>query len=139
MMHTTHPALCKIGGLRRKHEQQIHFSLQYTTKHWIPHLQKFWEVYTKGEQSHTEELTLGLLSDDVLLDRCLSVFDPQNRGRERITVLSSRDPAIFCAVRTGMEGVVVAQIKSDDTTAEFDGLLHQALHLAAENDDADIA
>jgi hypothetical protein len=38
-----------------------------------------------------------------------------------------------------MEGVVVAQIKSDDTTAEFDGLLHQALHLAAENDDADIA
>jgi hypothetical protein len=38
-----------------------------------------------------------------------------------------------------MEGVVIAQIKSDDTTAECGGLRHQALHLAVENDDADIA
>ena len=68
MMHTTHPALCKIGGLRRKHEQQIHFSLQYTSKHWMPHLQQFWEVYTKGEQSYIEQLWDFLLTTCYLID-----------------------------------------------------------------------
>ncbi|ORY15382.1 ankyrin repeat-containing domain protein [Clohesyomyces aquaticus] len=113
--------------------------LQYASKFWIPHLRQLWDVYTKEKQSHIEQLTLRLLYDDVSLDRCLSVFDPQNPGREPFQTLPSRDPAIFYAVRTGIEAVVSAVVKRDAAIAECDGLGRQPLHLAVENDDMHIA
>ena len=112
--------------------------LQYASKHWIPHLRQLWEVYTKEEQSNIEQLTLRLLSDDESLDCCLSVYDPQDPGREPFTALSNRDAAIFYAVRTGMESVVTALLESDAANNECDDLGRQPLHIAVENDDAHI-
>ncbi|OSS54008.1 hypothetical protein B5807_01334 [Epicoccum nigrum] len=112
--------------------------LRYASRYWIPHLRQLWEVYTKEEQSRIERLTLRLLSDDVALDRCLSVFDPQDPGREPFSASPSRDPAVFYAVRTGIEGVVTAMINSGAVIAECDGLGRQPLHLAVANDDTHI-